>query len=151
MGKKRIEKENAFFSVEAALVMPLVMAAMLLAVSLFVFQYDRCLMEQDMAAQALKAASAGARDKEELTEKVRMQAAELYRNKYVAWDMVVMDVKMKKGMVEALGEGRFRFPLPEWNFWNRENTWHVRAECKARRTSPVTFIRNYRKTIQGGN
>lgn len=139
------QKVNAFFSVEAAMILPLAIGAVLLAVSLFVFQYDRCLMEQDMAAQALKAAAAEAGTNEELTEKIQMQTAGLYRDKYVAWDILMLEVKAKKGIIEAVGKGEFRFPVPGWNFWNGENVWSVRAEYKAHRISPVSFIRNCRK------
>lgn len=149
--KKEINyRINAFFSVEAAIVVPLAVSAILLAVSLFVFQYDRCLMEQDVAAQTVKAAYAEAQTKEELTDKIQLQTAGLYRNKYVAWDMILLDIKIKRGIVEAVGKGAFQFPLPGWNLWNRENIWNAQAGYKAHRVSPVTFIRNCRKIAQGG-
>lgn len=145
MDRAMNKEKNAFFSVEAALILPLVIAAVLLGVSLFVFQYDRCLMEQDMAAQALKAAVAEAKTNEELEEKIQIQTAGLYRNKYVAWDIILLEVKIKKGIIEAVSEGTFRFPMPGWNFWNRENIWSARAGYKAHRIDPVTFIRNCRR------
>lgn len=145
------QNQNAFFSLEAAIIVPLAVSAMLLAVSLFVFQYNRCLMEQDMATQVVKAASVEAKSNEELTDKIQLQTAGLYRDKYVAWDMILMDIKIKKGIVEAVSEGVFRFPLPGWNLWNEENVWSARAGYKAHRLSPVTFVRNCRKIIQGGN
>lgn len=151
MKQEMNENQNAFFSLEAAIIVPLAIAAMLLAISLFVFQYDRCLMEQDAAAQTVKAASVEAKSNEELTNKIQLQTAGLYRDKYVAWDMILMDIKIKKGIVEAVGEGVFRFPLSGWNLWNKENVWSARAGYKAHRISPVTFIRNCRKIIQGGN
>ena len=127
------------------MVMPFAVFVILLAVSLFVFQYDRCLMEQDMAAQTLKATAVEAATAEELTEKIQMQTAGLYRNKYVAWDVIMLEVKMKKGVIEAVCEGKFRFLMPDWNFWNRENIWNVRTEYKAHRINPVSFIRNCRR------
>lgn len=142
MNRVMNKKADAFFSVEAAMIIPLTVSAILLAVSLFVFQYDRCLMEQDMAAQALKAATVEAMTTEELTEKIQMQTAGLYRNKYVAWDIIMLEVKMKKGIVEAVCEGKLRFPMPGWNFWNSENIWNARTGYKAHRINPVTFIRN---------
>ena len=140
-------KWNAFFSVEAAMVMPLVISVVLLAVSLFVFQYNRCLMEQDMAAQTLKAAvvSDETRSAEELTEKIQLQTAGLYRNKYVAWDIIMLEIKMKKGIVETTGKGEFRFPMPGWNLWNRENVWSTQTVYKVHQISPIKFIRNFRK------
>lgn len=144
--KKYVE---AYFVVEAALVLPLAISAILLAVGLFVFQYDRCLMEQDMAAQALRAAVAEAESTEKLTEKIQIQSAELYRDKYVAWDFILMEINLKKGIIEAAGQGEFRFPLPKWNLWNRENIWEAGVLYKAHRIVPVDFIRNCRK-VKGG-
>lgn len=139
------KKASAFFSVEAAMILPLAIGAILMAVGLFVFQYDRCLMEQDLAAQAFKAATVEAGTGEELTEKLRQQAAGLYRNKYVAWDILMLEIRMKRGIAQAAGKGEFRFPVPGWNFWNRENVWSVQSEYKAHRISPVSFIRNFRR------
>lgn len=144
--KKFVE---AYFVVEAALILPLAISAIVLMVSLFVFQYDRCLMEQDMAAQALRGAATEAESTEKLTEKIQMQTADLYRDKYVAWDLIMMEIKLKKGIIESVSQGEFRFPLPEWNLWNRENIWEARAVYKAHRIVPVDFIRKCRK-IKGG-
>ncbi|MCM1064630.1 MAG: hypothetical protein NC420_09220 [Eubacterium sp.] len=149
MNRENKVKMNAFFSVEAALVVPLTVSAILLAVCLFTFQYDRCLMEQDVAAQAVKAATAEARTGEELEEKIRAQTAGLYRNKYVAWDLIMLEVKMEKKIIEAVGKGEFRFPVPGWNLRNGEDIWSARAGYKAHRISPITFIRNCRR-ITGG-
>lgn len=140
---------EAYFAVEAALILPLAISAIVLAVGLFVFRYDRCLMEQDMAAQALRAAAAEAETTEKLSEKIQMQTAELYRDKYVAWDLVMMEIKLKKGIIEAVGQGEFRFPLPKWNLWNRENIWETGALYRAHRIVPVDFIRKCRK-VKGG-
>ncbi|MCM1541091.1 MAG: hypothetical protein NC121_07505 [Blautia sp.] len=149
MNKENKLKMNAFLSVEAALVVPLTVSAILLAVCLFAFQYDRCLMEQDLAIQAVKAATVEARTGEELEEKIQVQTAGLYRDKYVAWDLIMLEVKMEKKIIEAVGKGEFRFPVPGWNFWNREDIWSARAGYKAHRISPITFIRNCRR-ITGG-
>ena len=144
--KKHVE---AYFVVEAALILPLVISAIVLVVSLFVFQYDRCLMEQDVAAQALRSAMTEAESTKELTEKIQMQTAKLYRDKYMAWDMTMLDIKLKKGIIEAVGQGKFDFLLPEWNLWNKKTDWDAQAIYKAHRIVPVDFIRNCRK-IKGG-
>ena len=140
---------EAYFVVEAALILPLAVSAIVLAVSLFVFQYDRCLMEQDIAAQALRGAVAEAESTEKLTQKIQLQTAQLYRDKYVAWDLIVMEIKLKKGIIEALGQGNFCFPLPKWNLWDRANIWEAQTVYTAHRIVPVDFIRNCRK-VKGG-
>lgn len=47
-------RENAYFTVEAAMVMPIVVFVIALLIYLGLFQYDRCLREQDMGMQTLR-------------------------------------------------------------------------------------------------
>ena len=48
---------NGYFSVEAALVLPAVLSVYLFLIALLLVQYDRCLLEQDMAAMLVKASN----------------------------------------------------------------------------------------------
>lgn len=143
-------KTEAYFSVEAALILPLVTGAILLVIYLFLFQYDRCLMEQDMGALALRGSVTEAESEKELTEKLQAQAAGLYQNKYVAWDFIAMEIKLRQGRIETVGQGELRFPMAGWNFLNRDNIWENRVSYQGRRLSPVSFIRNFQK-LKGGD
>ena len=48
-------KYEGFFSVEAALVLPVVLGVYLFLIVMLFLQYDRCLLEQDMASVMIKA------------------------------------------------------------------------------------------------
>ena len=54
--KNQTEYEG-FFSVEAALVLPIVLGVYLFLIVMLFLQYDRCLLEQDMASIMVKAGS----------------------------------------------------------------------------------------------
>ena len=61
--------KNAYFTVEAALVFSITISVILFVVYLLLFQYDRCLLEQDMGAMALWGSRVEASDGMSLEEK----------------------------------------------------------------------------------
>ena len=142
------ERQNAYFTVEAALVLPLVISAVLLATYLFCFQYDRCLLEQDMGGLALwssAAASGYSENTEDLNMLLAQRAADVYQGKYVAWKNTNVEIRLEKNQVSVSGSGELRFPMPEWNLWNDSSLWEAKKSFQNSRHSPVFYIRQYRK------
>ena len=143
-----MKRQNAYFTVEAALVLPIVISAMLLISYLFCFQYDRCLLEQDMGALALwssVAASGYAEGAGDLDQLLRQRAAGIYQGKYVAWENTNVEIRLEKDQVSVSGSGELTFPVPEWNLWNDDNFWKAATSFQNSRRSPVFYIRQYRK------
>ena len=139
---------GAYFTVEAALVLPLVMSAMLLSIYLFCFQYDRCLMEQDMGSLILwcKEVRLDSKNTEkDQEEKIKIRVGEIYMDKYVGWEMTAVDVKLEKNRISATGCGQIVFPVPGWNMWNDNNLWEEKATYESATISPVFYIRQLRK------
>lgn len=132
------------------MILPFAIGAMLLTVFLFVFQYDRCLLEQDMGLLTLYAGTLDAEDEEEISGLIKNRASEIFMDKYVAWEMDKLQITMEKNEVRIEGRGKMLFPLPGWNFFNDENVWETGAQRSTLRISPVDFIRTYRR-IQGGD
>lgn len=151
------ESCGAYFTVEATLVLPLVMSAILLNIYLFCFQYDRCLMEQDLGSLILWCSEVrleNADTLEEQEEKIQNWAAEIYRDKYVAWELTTVDVRMEQNQISVVGRGELTFPVPGWNFWNDINLWKEEVIYESRSISPVFYIRQLRKLndmLHGGN
>lgn len=139
---------GAYFTVEAALVLPLVISAMLLGIYLFCFQYDRCLMEQDMGSLILWCSEARLdiknTDKEQ-EEKIKIRTGEIYMDKYVGWELTAVDVKLEKNRISATGRGQLAFPVPGWNMWNGNNLWENKVTYESETISPVFYIRQLRK------
>lgn len=139
--RRKMKDRNAYFTVEAALVLPVVISAVLFVIYTMLFQYDRCLLEQDLGAIALWGSLADAPDTASLEQKIRERISGLYRDKYMAWDITALDVSLSRDRFSATGAGRLTFPAPGWNFWSRENIWSASADYGYSRLSPVTFIR----------
>ncbi|MDE5589231.1 MAG: hypothetical protein K2J60_08850 [Acetatifactor sp.] len=138
-------RENAYFTVEAALVLPLVIGALIFTVFLFIFQYDRCLLEQDINMLAVCAGTATAENSEALEEIIRKKASEVFMDKYAAWTMNDLQIAVKGSRVSVRGGGYLTLPLPEWNFFRQENEWEARTLRETLRISPADYIRLYRK------
>lgn len=138
-------RENAYFTVEAALVLPLVIGALIFTIFLFIFQYDRCLLEQDINMLAVCAGTAMAENSEALEEIIRKKASEVFMDKYAAWTMSDLQIAVKGNRVSVRGGGYLTLPLPEWNFFREENEWGARTLRETLRISPADYIRLYRK------
>lgn len=132
--------ENAYLTVEAALVLPLVFGVIFFIVYMLLFQYDRCLMEQDLGAMALWGCSVEASDEEALEKLAEERMKAMYRDKYAAWRFTELASRMERNRFTASGKAQLRFPVPGLNFWGG-NVWDTEVVYEYKRLSPVAFIR----------
>ncbi|MCH5344973.1 MAG: hypothetical protein J1E64_13140 [Acetatifactor sp.] len=142
-------KVSAYFTVEAALVLPIVFGVTILVIYLMFFQYDRCLMEQDMGALALYGATVQAGDNEERMRQLLNRAGSIYEEKYVAWDNTEIGMKLESGKLKIERKGSLKFPFPGLAFWSSENVWGTSVRYENTLLSPTTMIRTWQK-ITGG-
>lgn len=143
-----MNRRNAYFVVEAALVLPLVMSAMMIGIYLFCYQYDRCLLEQDMISLMLWSnaiATENAGESEEIKEILQTRASDINLEKYAVWEMTAVEIKLEKNDISLIGRGELAFPIAGWNRWNDDNLWKAEVQYKCDRLSPVFYIRQYRK------
>lgn len=146
-----MKRRNAYFTVEAALVLPMALGAMLLGIYLFCYQYDRCLLEQDIGCLLIRGnalISENAGDTQKAEEELKRQAAQIFQEKYAAWRFTAIDIGLDHNKLSCEGRGEMVFPAPEWNFWNRSRYWEAGISRDSSRLSPVFYIRQYRK-LQG--
>ncbi len=136
-----IQEANGYFTVEAAMVFPVALGTVLFIVYMLIFQYDRCLLEQDMGALALWGSRVRAESSAELRSLIQKKTNEIYKDKYAVWKMLVLDVKLENNRFTATGKGQLAFPVPGMNFWNRENVWTAEAEYRFWRILPTDFVR----------
>lgn len=143
-----MREENAYLTVEAALVFPLVLGSLLFVIYTMLFQYDRCLLEQDLGALALWGSVAEAKDTAELERMVQERTAALYKEKYAAWKFTDISAELGKNRFSAKGAGQLTFPFAGLNFWGGGNVWSAGCEYEYSRLSPVSFIRICNKALK---
>ena len=59
--KKHKGSIEAYFTVEASLVMPVVIGSVIFVICFLLYWYNRCLMEQDLSVMAVKASQSEAK------------------------------------------------------------------------------------------
>lgn len=136
-----MKEVKAYFTVEASLVLPLVISALMMTFFSFVYQYNRCLMEQETGMLTLYAETLKIQETEDWKDSVNRRAAERNKNTYLFWNHGKLNINLKSNVVEITCEGEFMVPLPEWNLM--EDGWEWKAETKRRLTklSPAEFVR----------
>ena len=127
------------------MVLPMVMGALVLLVYLLLFQYDRCLMEQDMGRIALWGSGFETMDEAHAEKGIAEYFQENDWKKYVAWKTTRAEVLLEGNVVRVCGGGQVTFPVPGWNFWNGENEWTAEVSYEYERRNPVRLIRKWRK------
>lgn len=131
------KKQNAYFTVEAAMVFPVVLFVNILLIYLAFFQYDRCIMEQNAGLLALKACTVQENDKEKVMQTLRRYEVDMDGNYYVMWNPGDIEMKLERGRIRVAQSG------------NLLSLWDAETCYENHRVNPVSVIRKYRKLTGG--
>ena len=134
---------KAYFTVEAAVLYPVVLGVVLLMTYLLFFQYDRCLLEQDMGRAAVRGGSRWMQKKEELNRQLQEKDLFFDTDKYIAWETELPAWKLEKNQVTVEQTGRMPYPLSA--IAGVPKYWSAKASFRVDRSSPVDILRNYRR------
>lgn len=141
-------KLEAYLTVEASLILSIVVGVILLMVYLLFFQYDRCLMEHTTGVLGVRGCTLPLTDKECLLTEL-MEYGEQKDGRYLAWDMEKVIVQLKGNSVFVRRDGKLRFPFRSMMFWSGDAEWESSIAFKNYRVEPVNFIRSCRKVLGG--
>lgn len=148
MIEKKDNSFSAYLTVEAALVMPIVLGVILLTIYLMFFQFNRCLMDQNTGILAVRACTSQIINrKERMAELLLMSQME--DDRYLAWDMGEVEIKFIGSSVYVKREGMLKCPFPGLVTWAGGNEWSSIAKYKNNRINPVSVIRIYRNAVGG--
>lgn len=137
----RKKEYKAYFTVEAAVLYPVVLGVVLLMMYLLFFQYDRCLLEQDMGRAAIRGGSRWMQSKEELNRQLQEKDMFFDTEKYIAWESELPVWKLEKSQVTVQQTGRMPYPFSA--ITGSPRYWSTKAEFQVTRNSPVDLLRNY--------
>lgn len=138
-----MRKEAAgYFTVEAAMVMPVVLYLVFMIMYLMFFQYNRCLMELDVGIFAMRGTLLQVGSNEDRAQQLRKQALELEEESYMGWRCQEIQWKMKNGILQVEQQGNLVFPFTK-------ESWDAEVSYENHILSPVSFLRYYRKLVGG--
>lgn len=143
------KRMDAYLTVEAVMVLPIVFGVLLFIICFWFYQYDRCLMEQDAGLLALRGTVIPAEDAEERIKAVKKILAERPIEKYIVWEDLGTDIKIERGKIRVRQRGNIRFPFSGLAFWDGEDIWEMSVLYENELMSPASLLRKYQK-IKGG-
>lgn len=142
-------KVRAYFTVEAALILPMALGIIVLIMYLWFFQYDRCLLEQDAGILVLRGTVMEAESHQKRVQLLTKEAEQMYQDKYIAWEDSKVSVTVKQDKIQVKKEGALRFPFQGLGIEKGKNIWKTEAVYENRILTPTSVIRYYRKLTGG--
>lgn len=134
---------EAYFTVEAAVLYPIVLGVILLMIYLLFFQYDRCLLDQDMGKAAVAGGGRWMQTKEKLNHELQEREIAIDTEKYIAWERELPLWKLEKNFITVEQTGRLRYPFPGMGV--TQKYWSAKSSFRVERNHPVDFLRTYRR------
>ncbi len=135
-------KISGYFTVEAALLLPLAALALGVVLSLIMFSYNRCLLEQDVGMISLRVASFTTSYEDCLTIAEQLEQG-LYQGKYLACEPVEISCKVTPGTVKLSGETNVRNCL--WELLFGVSGQALETGYRNPKQTPLFWIRSGKK------
>lgn len=126
---------KAYFTVEAACILPIVFGVYVFLIYGMFYQYDRCLLEQDVALQVLKEQWGTEQTIGELEQ-------------YLAFRLEDNVLKKGNGKVEAYASGTVAVPFKELMTWTDNENWRMEATFSSANVDYAEWIRLRRKIME---
>lgn len=155
---KKREKEKwteAYFTVEATLIIPMVLVIFVLLIYLSFYLYDRCLIAQD--AYILCFRSSILKEEPDKAQAVLAGKQRQYGSKYFAIKNNTSSAAENGKWIEMSGEMKIFPSVFQNHFLMPSKQWQINFKAKAKETDPVKGFRRFsrlqelwQKATQGG-
>lgn len=146
---KKTNKVDAYFTVEAVLVLPLVLMMIVFVMYLWFFQYNRCLLEQDVGMLALKGTTLQDVTTEERMCELQNLSEGVYRNKYIACEDLLNSAKVQSGKVFVEGSMKMSLPFMGTYFIKDKSEWQIDTGYQNDIMEPTSLLRKYKRLKEG--
>lgn len=126
-------KANGYFTVEASMLMPLVLSLIALIFYLTFYLYDRCVISQDVYILAFRGALQCGKGGADIEQYIQSESASKYGSKYIGVDNLESNVWTGDNSVAVEATGIMA-----------TTHWKFTARKEVERICPVEFIRKMR-------
>lgn len=144
--KNQTEELTGYLTIEAAIIVPIALFCILLILFLAFFQYDRCLLEQDLKMTMLRTSNMTYYTNQELYNELHEQKLYLNEIEYPNFTWIEQKHKIgpQKTEVSVMGKvhnffGGLLFSAPSTKLWG------IDIKETLEKYDPVSFIRKCRR------
>lgn len=136
---------SGYMTVEATLMMPIVLYVCIFIIYSGFFMYDRCVMKQDAYRAAMKAGSMYRQDGQEVYNTAWDTLEKLTENKYIA-TQCYYEVSVQ-GKICVAVQGEVEVPFGGLEKMTGVSGWKIEEKVESQCLNPVFFIRMCRQII----
>lgn len=137
-------KKKAYMTVEASLVMPMILGGIVLVICLGMYLYNVCTLQQAVYIAALRGSQQLGMSAEEVKEYTDRQLELLLEGQILAKSGLERTVCVSSRRVEARTEMKSQMPFFQ-GLLSVTEVWTIEKTGKADRINPVDIIRNKRR------
>lgn len=128
---------KAYFTVEASLVMPVVIGSIIFVMGFLLFWYNRSLMEQDLSMLTIKGSQVNIDDPERFLGELRDWQRDNFSEKYYGWMREGITYSRERNMIKLSEKGRMILG---------DRIWKAEVTGSALRMNTTSFLRTCRRT-----
>ena len=138
------KEKNAYFTMEASLLMPLILGGIIFVIYLGVYLYDVCTLKQVSYIASLRGSLLKEMSGEEIKEYTKQELERLLENQILAKEKLETKIHVTNSKVKINISTKITMPFS--NFISQAvGFWKIENETEANRLNPVDIIRNVRK------
>ncbi|MBE5861320.1 MAG: hypothetical protein E7295_00545 [Lachnospiraceae bacterium] len=134
--KEKRHGAGAYFTVEASLVLPIVLGSLIFVICFLLFWYNRCLMEQNTAILTVSVAQVGETSREARQKQLLQWQTGYVTNKHYAWKMSDIHLAVQNKEVQVSRSGQLLLG---------DRLWRAEASYDALIMNPTAFLRLCRR------
>lgn len=139
------KKENAYLTVEACIIMPIVFYTIVFLIYVGFYHYNNCILQQDIFRMLLRGAQEKASSNEEVAQNIKEEDANWYYEKYVLcrWEDKLIEVSHDE--IRIRQQAAMETSMPILIKWLGREWWKIDFDFTCTRIHPTDTIRNCRK------
>ncbi|WP_099467359.1 TadE family protein [Konateibacter massiliensis] len=133
------------YTIEAALLMPLILGTLVALIFISFFLHDRAVIAEGTIILANRYTNEKILSNAQIKQKLEEESQNVILNKVIATKGITTDIQVENKKITVTCSGKFQFPsmyLVSSVFL--KNNYTINAEKSMKRLEPVTFIRNCR-------
>lgn len=142
--RRKQKKENAYMTLEASLVYPLIFGGILFTISLALYLYNAAVVRQVSCVAALRGSLEVGLSEKETESLVNSELNKLIKERLFIISTIKKEVKVTETKISVRLKAKVNLPMIEIPFLNF-NWKELEFETQAKRVKPVKIIRDTRR------
>ena len=136
--------KNAYMTVEASMIFPIIFGGILFTVYLGLYLYNVGVIKQVSYIAALRGSQLTQASSKQIELYVEEELEKLIKDKILGTGEIEKDIRISVNKIKVKIEMKMTVPFMEGIPWGKE-LWNIKSEVKVNRINPVDIIRGVRR------